>query len=133
MAKEERKIMLMNCKPEEECMRNLEALYDEFKAISILKYTPESYKKYKNLSKQIFPLLKSEYLNSSEKEKEIEDILNALYEEATDPLRFWGSEKIADRNHYVYIADKEGRLFEKLRNWYERKIDYDKSGKARTA
>lgn len=85
----------MNCKPEEECMRNLEALYDEFKAIGALKYTPESYKKYNNLSKQMFPLLKSEYLNSSEKEKEIEDILNALYEEAADPLRFWGSEKIA--------------------------------------
>lgn len=27
-------------------MRNLEALYDEFKAIGALKYTPESYKKY---------------------------------------------------------------------------------------
>jgi hypothetical protein len=27
MAQEERKIMLMNCKPKEECMRNLEALY----------------------------------------------------------------------------------------------------------
>lgn len=111
----------------------LEAIYREFKRIGALKYSNEVYKRYKELSKQVFPLLKAEYQRSGEKVEPIEDIINALCDEAADPLGFWGSEKIADRNHYVYIADKEGRLFEELRNWYERRIDYDKSGKTRIA
>ena len=108
----------------------LEAIYKEFKRIGTLEYSNAAYKEYKELSKQIFPLLKEEYQRSGEKVKAIEDIIKALDEEAADPLRFWGTAKIATRNHYVYIADKEGRLFEELRKWYERgATDYDKSGK----
>lgn len=109
----------------------LEAIYKEFKRIGTLEYSNVAYKEYKELSKQIFPLLKEKYQRSGEKVKAIEDIINALDEEAADPLRFWGTAKIATRNHYVYITDKEGRLFEELRKWYEKKgaTDYDKSGK----
>lgn len=108
----------------------LEAIYKEFKRIGALKYSNAEYRRYNELSKRVFPMLKAEYQRSGDKVKSIEDLLISLIEEATDPLGFWGSKKIADRNHYVYIADKEGRLFEELRNWYERKIGYDKSGKA---
>ncbi len=111
-------------------MDELRKQYIDFKELCKSKYTPDNYRKYKKDRENIFSMLKVEYQRSGEKVKPIENIINALIEEATDPLGFWGSEKIADRNHYVYIADKEGRLFEELRNWYERKIGYDKSGKA---
>lgn len=103
----------------------LETMYREFKKIGSLNYTPERYRKYKEIKEQIFPMFKEKYLNSGEKVNIIEDIINALNEEEQDTLKFWGSEKIAERNHYVFIADKEGRLFEALCNWYGRKIDYE--------
>lgn len=110
-------------------MNVLRNQYYDFKALGKSKYTLEKYREYKKAKKVIFNMLKAEYLESGEKIKCIEDIINALNEEEKDPIKFWESEKIAERNHYVYIADKEGRLFEELCNWYERKESYDKSGK----
>lgn len=110
-------------------MNGLRTKYLNFKAIGGSKYSPEKYREYKKSKKIMFSMIKAEYLNSGKKEKSVEDIINALSEEEKDPIKFWGSEKTAERNHYVYITDKEGRLFEELCNWYERRIGYDKSGK----
>lgn len=99
----------------------LSEIYAEFISVAKSQYTPEKYKEYKKLAAKVFSLLKKEYNTSQQKVKEIEDIYHSLEEEEKDPIAFWGSEKIAKRNHYVYVADKEGRLFEKLRIWYERR------------
>ena len=110
-------------------MNVLRNQYYDFKALGKSQYTLEKYREYKKAKKIIFNMIKAEYFESGEKIKCIENIINALNVEEKDPIKFWESEKIAKRNHYVYITDKEGRLFEELCNWYERRIGYDKSGK----
>lgn len=100
-------------------MNNTITIYNDFIEIGKKKYTPDTMKKYRKIKKELFSRLKSLYSESAVKDESIEDILESLHDEEKDPVSFWGSEKIAVRNHLVFIADKEGRLFDALRRWYE--------------
>lgn len=108
-------------------MDGLEEKYKEFRKIGCMDYSRKLISKYRKLSNELLHLLKAEYLVSGDKNERIDRILQSLNEEESDPIKFWGSEKTADRNHYIYVADKETRLFESLRIWYEKRGAYEKS------
>lgn len=101
----------------------LQEIYAQFYKVAKSKNTPENYKKYKKLAAQVFPLLKTEYEKSGQKVKAIDDIYQSLEDESKDMVKFWGSEKIALKNHCIYVVDKNSRLFEQLRKWYEVRND----------
>lgn len=51
-----------------------------------------------------------------------DDIAQSLADESRDPIAFWGNERIAKKNHAVFVHDKESRLFDALlHSWLEQR------------
>lgn len=107
-------------------IEELNKAYCEYKRMGAMPFkrgdSKKIYYEYLKARKIFFDLLVKAMSQNVISSDSADRIAKALKEESVDPIAFWGSEKIASTNHFAYVADKEGRLFEALLKAYEKDV-----------
>lgn len=71
---------------------------------------------YKKIKEQLFSALTEAHKIGDLKSERADEIAALISEESADQISCWGSEKIARTNHFVFLEDMRGRMFDALLN-----------------